>query len=396
MNFIEPVLSDKNGKFSFYFFQNLAVNTIFAYKKGLGQDFVSGESIAPFTGRVPQKPEQENGPFALVLSKAEPVKIHVEDNKGNPLEGVSIRPGILNKKNGDKLLDYRGSLGDIGRFSEAQDDFFKSVTDKDGNAVIDWLPKNLVVSNTNPEDVQGKIPVKTSFSVSCRYSGNYDRFFSHKSVDWEPGRKEYSVKLDSLIPISGTILDHQGKPCFPADIQFLHPNPNLPNGFGQGYTVETRPTNRAGEYFYLIAPDNRLKIVVESMQGAIRPIDLEFGSIEDNPSKKLNLVLDKGGKIFGKVVEKRAGKTLGDSSFQLTFYSGVKRLNGRISEYDLYVHGKIEKNGTYEAVLLPGKYTVHLSVYDHGADAPRGKAIDIEQEIEIAAGEKLELDLIIE
>ena len=304
---IEPVLTDEQGNFEFYFFQH-RTHDIFAIKPGVGFDFHGLETRNNQTFTPIQ---QENGPLTLTLTKSDPISFHVEDESGDPLEGIIIRPSALVKEDGS-VTNFAVN-GDSHIVRKLQ--LFFAVTDKNGNAMIDWLPKGL----------------GTMF-----FASDMQERYGTGRIPWQPEAETLSVQLARQVRLEGSVRLADGTPVSWASLA-LDFNP------GNSWIY----ADREGNFSFPLNPQAKVSIVVESDLGAAPAVfGIEAGDGGNPP--RVDFVLEKGAKFFGSVLAGPEKKP----------YSARVRVVELIPGNGIGRNGVlVDEHGNFEMRLPPGKYT---------------------------------------
>ncbi len=341
---IEPVTTDEQGKFEFYFLQSRTFD-LYAVKPGIGFDFVGLEMRNNTTVQPPLK--QENGPLTLTLTKTDPISFHVEDESGNPLEGVNVAPWLIGKSGGHSTNIGINAGSDIARKLH----LFIATTDRQGNAVIDWLPKNGAV---NEFHVYGE-------------RGEKKAIFGLGTILAKPGESAYTLKLSKQVRIDGSVRLPDGTPVPFASLSFFRDR-------GNGWIY----ADQSGNFSFSMNPHEKIAVGVLSTLGAA-PTAFDVDAGDGSKPPRIDFVLQQGTKVFGSVL---AGPDKKPYPTYVYFYESYPNDKRRGPFFQTV---RVDADGNYETRLSSGKYEVNTRLprlADNSSRESDRKKFDIGTETE--------------
>ncbi len=290
----EIVRTDKEGKFQFLYPEKLSLLRLIAYKKGVGFDICPTEEIDPYQpmGEVAVTPPDKisDGPFALKLSPIEPVKIRVVDQEGKPLAGAMVNPWLIQKPCelpkqepamwGSPYVKERHSK----QFNTTGLNLFDALTDADGIATIDTVPKTFLDGSTFY--AHGPSGGVVQSDKSKRYYGSVNSLWKEmKIVDGLP-----TLTLPRQGSVKGTVKLEDGTP-----VPDVHISVRWHNGSGGG-----RETDKNGEFNLNDNANVIYNLSFDSDKGAA-PAVFNYSVGDGSDEKKLDIVLKPGIRLHGKV-----------------------------------------------------------------------------------------------
>ena len=329
---IEPVLTDEQGNFEFYYPKG-PTNDIFAIKPGVGFDFLAIETKNNIKITTPLK--QENGPLTLTLTKTEPISFHIEDESGHPLEGIEISPGLIYRKDG-AMTNFSVNHDSL---QARKNNLFFATTDKQGNAVIDWIPK---WSGLKKEELNG-LAENAMRIIFFAYDTRIEQkdAYGRGTMYWQPGVTKLSAKLSKMVFIECSVRMPDGTPVPWASLACTFHE----KGNGWVYTDES------GNFSFYLNPHEKISVGVRSSLGAA-PTAFGVDAGDGSHPPRIDFVLQEGTKFYGTVLagpEKKPYRT----NLSLHEYAEV-------SDMKIGVNSSIpvDENGYFETRLLPGEYEV--------------------------------------
>ncbi len=290
----EIVRTDKEGKFQFLYPEKLSLLRLIAFKKGVGFDICPTEEIDPYQpmGEVAVTPPDKisNGPFHLKLAPIEPVKIRVVDQDGKPLVGAGVNPWLIQKPCelpkpepvmwGSPYAKERHAK----QFNTSGLNWFDALTDADGIATIDTVPKNFLDDSTF--NAHGPLGGVVQPDGSKRYYGRAKN--SWKEIKIEDGLP--TLTLPRQGSVKGTVKLEDGTP-----VSDVYIGVRWHNGSGGG-----QQTDKNGEFRLQDNANVIYNLSFDSDKGAA-PSVFNYSVGDGSEEKKLEVVLKPGIRLYGKV-----------------------------------------------------------------------------------------------
>ncbi len=354
---IDPVLTDSRGNFEFFYYQTVTFD-VFAIKPTVGFDYLKVEDE-----RDRDTIQQNIGPLTLRLTKTDPLSVHVENESGVPIEGIQVEPWLISisgKKYRSGLWSTNTAMNTVSKTAQKLKLFF-ATTDAQGNAVIDWLPK----------EIRGETEI-----IVREKKLNRENLYGTERVLWKPGTGHISVQLPELVPIRGSVRLPDGAPVPFASLSYQYERRN-----GWEYADQN------GGFFFTLNPHETMAICVESKLGAASTaFNIDAGDGKNPP--KVDFVLEKGIKIYGRTL---AGLN-GDTPFSAVVNISEYNPDSKAEHHKQITHAaRADKNGNYEIQLMPGKYKA--SVYPPVRYSPQ-RVGEIVQEFELTTETEKKTDFV--
>jgi hypothetical protein len=132
--------TDAQGRFTYLYDKRLGAGNVFAFKPGVGFDFIDQTHFA-VEGHfdIDKLPPCTNGPFHFKLD-GKTVKVRVVDEDGRPVEGATVQPQVIFSEHSVHGFAF-GSLRDDWDYrASAVTRPWQAKTDKEGIATFDWIP----------------------------------------------------------------------------------------------------------------------------------------------------------------------------------------------------------------------------------------------------------------
>jgi hypothetical protein len=313
--------SDEQGKAKLHVSSEEELKSIYAFKSGLGLDYVPiPDADLATTGDPPGMPDL-NLPVVLKLAGARTVRIKLVDPEGQPIRGIQICPSSFRKP------PWRQS--DTLSMTSAKS--FQTKTDGDGVATFDWIP------------IWSEGPVK--------FWGSFGVKWAIRQITWDPAKDptQKTVKLQRNVRVSGRVLQANGQPA---------PNVRLSalthGGFPRVFPFSFR-TNRQGRFEIPVAPGAKYMIGVDDPRwGASARASFEVQA--DTPVQNLDFrLLETPTRIHGQV-------TLGPDKKPWTGRQVIlveKDPDEKSGFPGLMRTATTDSDGRYEFLVGPGKFALH-------------------------------------
>lgn len=323
---IEPVLTDEEGKFEFFSISS-KIDCIYAYKPELGFDFRSKNLPKSETTLFST---EEIGPFEFKLTKSEPVKVNIQNEKGIPLEGIRVGLAYVISKDGDT---WASNADDSWLAREKK--LLHTFTDADGNAVIDWVHENesyMFYAVQTPENA----PESTE-----RYG----------HLRFPPGenRKTVSAKLPRAVVVKGSAKLWDG-----SAVPYAYLISRIEVGNSWAYA------DGKGEFVFIVDQGTKLTVCVQSLKGAAEPVYIEAADADDPP--RIDIVLEKGTLFQGRLYEEKDSETP-IRNRRLDVYERNASVKEKLQEgyFDITRDITTDDEGNFATRLPPGEYFIDTS-----------------------------------
>ena len=359
---IEPVLTDKDGNFEFYYPQS-KTDDVFAIKPGVGFDFI-GIDLKNHVHVSDDPPPQEVGPLTLTLTKTDPVSIHLEDESGKPIEGIRLQPWLLRKRDGlSTNISTNISVNCDSDLANKLGLFFAE-TDKNGNAVIDWLPKGIGLKR---EELKGlrESAMFTEINVFSDPKAK-TRYTVANPLRWQPGETKLSTKLVKMVPIKGSVRLADGTPVPFASLSYGY----YEGGNGWGFA------DSVGRFTFYLTPHTMMCIAVESNLGAA-PAAFDIDAGDGSHPPQADFVLQNGTKFYGTVIAGDGSVPYRTNLTLMEYAHGEKNGDKKILRC---VH--TDENGYFETRLPKGKFDVYTWLPSSRNEQSDRKTFEITDETE--------------
>ena len=421
VSYLNVVSTDAEGKFKSAYERFGIVPPVYAYKEGVGFDYLSRKEIEKrngitFENRGFGQPEKINGMSAylpekinalsvqLTLAPTTPVTIKVVNEEGEPLPGVKVAPSeILEEGATPHYMTMLESFMDS--FSAA--DFCCARTNEEGIATLEFLPERFIT--------------RTRFSAYVPREGilhpDGRQTYYNATFRWmrEPpeGQNCLEITLGKLARVKGTVKLADGTPVpwISIGVSDLHPyQPDMP-GHRSGFTDVN------GAYDLLVPPNDVYHFdVADNMLGiASRVLNFKVG--DGNADTTLDFVLEKGIRLHGKVYGADGKPAVGEynsrrySDYHVVVLERKPKLepdpyespflddedendiwNTWVWDRDRNSYGTNVVDGKYECLLptVIGEYSIRVSGGGYGSGGGHG----LPREFSLNGGEdEYELDL---
>jgi hypothetical protein len=312
--------TDAAGEASLRVMVGQKVEWLVAAKHGAGLDYVKGNILAPdglfLAGEKPVE-------VKLELNGAQKLVLEAKDQQGRFVSGVQFVPWYLMKK--DKLRNNSSPSVVFSGIYEALPSLVCQ-TNEDGEAVLDWVPKNL----------QGQMPFlcrSDDWSVASQPSYN--------AITPEP---IVSVTLLGNVRLAGRVLLPDGRPA--ADIIVLAEG----HGADSQSSRALAQTAEDGTFEIVLPPEKQYLISVSSKEWTADHVISQFVG-EGDQLADVTLRLQRGTRLHGKVEGN-------DSNQARRHFVIVTQTQGK---GQLSYWPEVDAAGRYEIRLGAGSYQVNTS-----------------------------------
>jgi beta-lactamase regulating signal transducer with metallopeptidase domain len=324
---VAEAITDFAGRATVHFPADAPVTDIVATKPGVGTDyFLFQTATSPATDPYHLDPSAP-GPVSFVLNGVKPLTVRVVDDAGRPLAGARVDPWTFTLP--DKGEDLNCGLG-----------AFTRTTDAKGLAAFDIIPagnKDLV-----------------TFWVDLHGYTSPDRWEADPAAN-----KELVVTLVKKIPITGQVVDAQGRGVPNADVRLA----------GKGGTLENFDdyfkTDADGRFARDVAAD--MYYVLQAQSGHdVSPVQNKV--IRRESPAPFTLPLAPGKRVVLAVTAGPKNVVVAKPSLTIYFHDdGYYRMGEQLPARDdrphrisptLMISAASQPDGTLEAWLAPNKYTV--------------------------------------
>ena len=309
---------------------------VYAYKEGVGFDYLSRENISQQNDLKPQGYGYSNDlSVQLKLTPSTSVAIKVVNENGEPLPGVRVAPSeILEEGATPHYMTMLESY--MNQFRAAE--FCYAKTNEDGIATLSYLPEQLI-SRTRFSAYPSRESILHPDGRRFYYTPSY-RWMKEAPEKQEP----LVITLMRMVRVKGTVKLADGPPVpwINVNVSDLHPwQPDTP-GHRPGFTDVN------GEYDLFVPPNKAYHFsVAENMLG-IAPDVRHFEVGNGDAEITLDFVLEKGIRLHGAVYD-LDGKPLIDPD-----EDGQSGLN-LYSEYNVTILKKEPMPDPDESPFLDGR-----------------------------------------
>lgn len=219
---------------------------IIAFKAGVGYDYFSAD-VRDENNYPVADPPRIGDQLQLKLDAATTLQIRAVDSKGEPIANARIRPWYVNRSDRDGNVNF-GS------------DAFNLLTDVDGNAKFEWLPRK----------------VDYGVTVWAYCDGYSEDRLDIQWAEFDTG-STYEAKLQKLISISGKVLKQNGTGAANARVQARG------RGVGNNRGSAEATTDGLGNFSMTVAPDAAYVVSAryENEIGYTAPVTVLAGKTPD-------------------------------------------------------------------------------------------------------------------
>ena len=314
-------------------------------KEGRGLDFAEfGTHATPATvargtpaGAIPET-------TALTLGAPRIVRIRAVDDAGQPVVGIALYPGWVEKSGRRGMLNYSTRA-------------FLETTDRDGVAVFDWLPES-------PAPV-GFMPTTDDYA--------------HRLVMVNPGEDLTTIRLDPTVAIRGRVVLPDGSPA--AGVTVLARGSGRGNSYGSGRAR----TAADGSYAMKVAPNEGYAVWVDDDDRAA-PARLDVAVRSGEPVEDVEFQLGPGTLIHGTVSADSDGSPAPNVHVLLHESDGEvpadhrEKDDPRRREFRRQLNARTGDQGRYAIRVGPGVYRVFASA---GQNQSQSQTIAVTNEADL-------------
>jgi hypothetical protein len=317
-----------------------------------------------------------NGPFHLILDKPQIVQVRVTDEKGTPIPGAIVKPGILvATKEAKRVNDY------FNVTNLAPPLFFQK-TNVDGIATFDWIPttnlKNLDFTAEGPKEAV-TMPDGTS-----KYFG------ASQYAAWNKKDPIITATLPQQTKVKLKFINTDGSPA-------LDVHPFLE------WTTKSRPMsgsavnmdeNGDAEIFGNVGDVFDIHSVGFRENQFVFPTVGNFNVGDGSEVKELKLTAKKGTKVFGNITD-ADGKPIkwSDQYYISGWESNNLNVAKQLTQYETFGVGALQDDATaYEIYLPAGTFTFKIRLRNEQKAKPEDRLGD-EKTITVGNEPEIRLDL---
>ncbi|KAA1258801.1 Bacterial Ig-like domain (group 1) [Rubripirellula obstinata] len=268
---VDGQFTDENGRLELIVPESERVQSVIAWKDDVGFDYqvyaLDRNQQADLKTPVPEFPVAGE---TLRLDGAVPVTVKVVDSSGLPIKGVRLYPWILRKETANRELN-------LSYFTDS----VSQVTDTSGQTTFAWMPTWQTSIVTIWPNVEGY----------TRTRANYE-----PAVD----QGEFTVTLNQLVTIQGTVFDDQGKPAGGISVGARGDGYGWDNGRGQ------TTSNDDGTYKLQVTPE-QVYMVTAADDERVTDAVPSFAVNVDEPVVGIDLRLRKPTRLTGRLTEEPSG-----------------------------------------------------------------------------------------
>ncbi|MGH7222680.1 MAG: sigma-70 family RNA polymerase sigma factor, partial [Gemmataceae bacterium] len=301
---------------------------LFARKAHVGFDYAipkprpgSREEMQPLPGQV-----------ELTLDGARSLRVKTVDRHGKPVAGVKVGPWYIHKPGRENDINIGGIYERWPR------------TDKNGIAVLDWLPKQFVRA----------IPILT----------HHDDYFvldHQKNLMADKPVEELTIPLLPMEKLSGRVTHGDGRPA--KGIVIAAQGKGATNSDFQGSTR----TDADGRYVLKVHSEHAYIVAVQDKHWAA-PYRSGIVVRAGKPVSGVDFVLGRATRLHGRITVGKDGRPASLIYFSLAIDKGEIPPELRVPNDRTYhpvrmnFPGEIDKDGHYEFHLGPGEYQLRTQL----------------------------------
>jgi beta-lactamase regulating signal transducer with metallopeptidase domain/uncharacterized GH25 family protein/thiol-disulfide isomerase/thioredoxin len=334
---IDTAQSDSQGKCFLKIPGDQQLQSIFAFKSGLGLDYIAWPP-KDMTTADDAKPQPEDGQqLKLSLTGAKTVKIKLLDPEDRPLAGINIYPWLFAKPETKEIRWNELNIAGVPAF------YVK--TNAEGVALFDWLPA------TN------------AYPITFWHRTAPDFVGKRIDVDYKSNSEEITAKLVRTVPLRGQVRHADGHPAKGIKVKASGHGYQL-DGFYQSTT-----TDDDGKYEFRAYPNLLYMLVVDDFDWAAKE---QVGIVvrPDTPIEGIDFQLQPAVEIHGQVTLGPDKKPVADQNMRL-MQNGPDNCSPQIKEKlpnptgsnthiqaNIAHWGKTDAQGNYAFHVGPGKYVL--------------------------------------